>query len=147
YPEIYINMGLTAENVAKKYGISREDQDAFAYRSHQKAIKAWDEGYFDDQIVPVKVKEKKVTAGGEIEENEFLFDTDEGTRRDTSEEVLAKLRPVFKQGGTVTAGNSSQMNDAAAGVIVMSRRKADELGLQPIARYHGFSVAGVAPEI
>jgi len=147
YPEIYINMGLTAENVAEKYDISREDQDAFAYRSHQRAIKAWEEGYFDTQITPVNVKEKKVTAGGEIEENEFLFDTDEGPRRDTSEEVLAKLRPVFKQGGSVTAGNSSQMNDAAAAVVVMSREKADELGLDPIARYVGFSVAGVPPEI
>jgi acetyl-CoA acyltransferase len=147
YPEIYINMGLTAENVAEKYNISREDQDAFAYRSHQRAINAWDEGFFDDQITAVKVKEKKVTADGEIEENEFLFDIDEGPRRDTSEEILAKLRPVFKQGGTVTAGNSSQMNDAAAAVIVMSRKKADELGIEPMARYHGFSVAGVAPEI
>jgi acetyl-CoA acyltransferase len=147
YPEIYINMGLTAENVADKYDISREDQDAFAYRSHQRAIKAWEEGYFDTQITPVNVKEKKVTADGEIEENEFLFDTDEGPRSDTSEEVLAKLRPVFKQGGSVTAGNSSQMNDAAAAVVIMSREKADELGLEPIARYVGFSVAGVPPEI
>lgn len=147
YPEIYINMGLTAENVAEKYDISREDQDAFAYRSHQRALKAWDEGYFDDQIVPVKVEEKKVTADGEVEGKEFLFDTDEGPRSDTSEEILAKLRPVFKKGGSVTAGNSSQMNDAAAGVIVMSRKKAEELGLEPIARYHGFSVAGVPPEI
>ncbi len=147
YPEIYINMGLTAENVAEKYDVSREDQDAFAYRSHQRALKAWDEGYFDDQIVPIQVKEKKVTAGGEVEEQEFLFDTDEGPRRDTSKEILAKLNPAFKQGGTVTAGNASQMNDAAAAVIVMSREKADELGLQPIAKYHGFSVAGVPPEI
>lgn len=147
YPEIYINMGLTAENVAEKYDISREDQDAFAYRSHQRAIKAWDEGYFDDQIVPIEVKEKKVTASGEVEENEFLFNTDEGPRRDTSEEILAKLSPAFKQGGTVTAGNSSQMNDAAAAVLVMNREKADELGLKPIAKYHSFSVAGVPPEI
>lgn len=147
YPEIYINMGLTAENVAEKYNASRQEQDAFAYRSHQKAVKAWEEGHFDDQIVPIEVKEKKVTAEGEIEENEFLFDTDEGPRRDTSEEILAKLRPVFKQGGTVTAGNSSQMNDAAAAVVVMSRGKAEELGIEPMARYHGFSVAGVAPEI
>lgn len=147
YPEIYINMGLTAENVAEKYGISREDQDAFAYRSHQRTIKAWEEGFFDDQIVPIHVKEKKVTAGGEVEETEFTFDRDEGPRPDTSEEILAKLSPVFKKGGTVTAGNSSQMNDAAAAVIVMSREKAEELGLKPMARYHGFSVAGVPPEI
>lgn len=147
YPEIYINMGLTAENVADKYDVSREDQDAFAYRSHQRALKAWDEGYFDDQVVPIEVKEKKVTADGEVEETEFIFDTDEGPRRDTSKEILAKLNPAFKQGGSVTAGNASQMNDAAAGVIVMSREKADELGLKPIAKYHGFSVAGVPPEI
>lgn len=147
YPEIYINMGLTAENVAEKYRVSREDQDAFAYRSHQRAINAWDEGYFDDQIVPVEVTEKKVAVNGEIEIDQFTCDTDEGPRRDTSEEILAKLRPVFKQGGTVTAGNSSQMNDAAAAVIVMSQEKAEELGLQPMARYVGFSVAGVAPEI
>ncbi|WP_440998442.1 acetyl-CoA C-acyltransferase [Fodinibius sp. SL11] len=147
YPEIYINMGLTAENVADKYDVSREDQDAFAYRSHQRALKAWDEGYFDDQIVSIEVKEKKVTADGEVEENGFIFDTDEGPRSDTSEEILAKLNPAFKQGGSVTAGNSSQMNDAAAAVVVMSREKADELELQPIAKYHGFSVAGVPPEI
>jgi len=147
YPEIYINMGLTAENVADKYAVSREDQDAFAYRSHQRALEAWDKGYFDDQIVPIQVKEKKVTVSGEVEEHEFRFDTDEGPRRDTSKEVLAKLNPVFKQGGSVTAGNSSQMNDAAAAVIVMSREKAEELGLKPIAKYHGFSVAGVPPEI
>lgn len=147
YPEIYINMGLTAENVAEKYEISREDQDAFAYRSHKRALEAWDKGYFDDQIVPIEVKEKKVTTDGEVEEGEFIFDTDEGPRSDTSEEILAKLSPAFKKGGTVTAGNSSQMNDAAAAVMVMSREKADELGLNPIAKYHGFSVAGVPPEI
>jgi acetyl-CoA acyltransferase len=147
YPEIYINMGLTAENVAEKYDVSRDDQDAFAYRSHQRALEAWSNGYFDDQIVPIQVKEKKVTASGEVEEHEFRFDTDEGPRRDTSKEVLGKLSPVFKQGGSVTAGNASQMNDAAAGVIVMSREKAEELGLKPIAKYHGFSVAGVPPEI
>jgi len=140
-------MGLTAENVADKYDVSREDQDAFAYRSHQRALKAWDEGYFDDQIVPIEVKEKKVTADGEVKETEFILDIDEGPRRDTSKEILAKLNPAFKQGGSVTAGNSSQMNDAAAAVIVMSREKADELGLEPIAKYHGFSVAGVPPEI
>jgi len=147
YPEIYINMGLTAENVADKYDVSREVQDAFAYRSHQRAIKAWEEGYFDEQITPVKVQEKKVIAGGEVEENEFLFDTDEGPRKDTSKEILAKLKPVFKQGGSVTAGNSSQMNDAASAVLVMSRERAEELELKPIARYVGFSVAGVPPEI
>lgn len=147
YPEIYINMGLTAENVAEKYGVSREDQDAFAYESHRRAIEAWDENRFEGQITPIEVKEKRVTADGEVEEQSFSFDVDEGPRRDTSVEVLGKLRAVFKQGGTVTAGNSSQMNDAAAAVIVMSREKADELGLEPMARYVGFSVAGVPPEI
>lgn len=147
YPEIYINMGLTAENVADKYDVSREDQDAFAYRSHMRAIDAWDNNLFDEQITPIEVHEKMVTAGGDTEEQSFSFEVDEGPRRDTSKEVLAKLNPVFKQGGSVTAGNSSQMNDAAAGVIVMSKEKAEELGLEPIARYVGFSVAGVPPEI
>ncbi|MDZ7771512.1 MAG: acetyl-CoA C-acyltransferase [Balneolaceae bacterium] len=147
YPEIYISMGLTAENVAEKYGVGREDQDAFAYRSHRRAIEAWDEGRFEEQIVPVKVSEKGVTAGGETEEHSYTFDTDEGPRRDTSPEILAKLSPAFKQGGTVTAGNTSQMNDAAAAVVVMSREKAEELELQPMARYRGFAVAGVPPEI
>ncbi|MDZ7717152.1 MAG: acetyl-CoA C-acyltransferase [Balneolaceae bacterium] len=147
YPEIYINMGLTAENVAEQYDISRKDQDAFAYRSHMRAIEAWDEGKFEGQITPIEVKEKMVTADGEVEEDTFIFEVDEGPRRDTSKEVLAKLSPVFKQGGSVTAGNSSQMNDAAAAVIVMSKEKADELGIEPMARYVGFSVAGVPPEI
>jgi len=147
YPEIYINMGLTAENVADKYGVSREDQYAFAYRSHMRAIDAWDNDRFAEQITSIEVHEKTVTANGEMEEESFNFEVDEGPRRDTSEEVLAKLNPVFKQGGSVTAGNSSQMNDAAAAVIVMSKEKADELGLEPMARYVGFSVAGVPPEI
>ncbi|MGK7370286.1 MAG: thiolase family protein [Candidatus Halalkalibacterium sp. M3_1C_030] len=147
YPEIYINMGLTAENVADKYDINRKDQDAFAYRSHMRAIDAWDNNLFDEQITSIEVHEKMVTAGGEMEEQSFTFEVDEGPRRDTSKEVLAKLNPVFKQGGSVTAGNSSQMNDAAAAVIVMSREKAEELGLEPMAKYIGFSVAGVPPEI
>lgn len=147
YPEIYINMGLTAENVAEKYDVSREDQDAFAYRSHMRAVEAWDEGRFEGQITPIEVKEKKVTAGGEVKEHDFLFEQDEGPRRDTSKEILAKLSPVFKQGGSVTAGNASQMNDAASAVMVMNREKAEELKLKPIARYVGFSVAGVPPEI
>ncbi|MDX1637476.1 MAG: acetyl-CoA C-acyltransferase [Balneolaceae bacterium] len=147
YPEVYISMGLTAENVAEQYDISREDQDAFAYRSHRRAIRAWEENRFEGQIVPIEVKEKMVTSDGEMEENSFLFEVDEGPRKDTSEEVLSQLSPVFKKGGTVTAGNSSQMNDAAAAVIVMSREKAEELGLQPLARFVGFAVAGVPPEI
>ena len=146
-PEIYISMGLTAENVAKKYGVTREDQDRFAKESHDKAISAWEQGYFDKQITPVNVVHKYVTADGEIEKNSFEFKKDEGPREGSTLEALGGLRSVFKAGGSVTAGNASQMNDAAAGVIVMSREKADQLGLKPLARYHGFAVAGVAPEI
>lgn len=146
-PEVYLNMGMTAENVAQKYKIGRAEQDEFALKSHQKCVHAWDEGYFDEQITPLEITHKLVTAEGEMEESAFTFQKDEGPRPDTSLEALAKLRPVFKQGGTVTPGNSSQMNDAAAGVMVMTLQKAEELGLTPIAKYHGFSVAGVAPEI
>src|SRR6056297_1430312 len=146
-PEVYINMGLTAENVADKYGVSREDQDQFALESHQKAIKAWQEGYFEKQITPIDVVHKYVTADGEVAEEKFTFKQDEGPRKDTNLEALGGLRAAFKTGGSVTAGNSSQMNDAASGVLVMSRAKAEELGLKPIAKYHGFAVAGVAPEI
>lgn len=145
-PEVYINMGLTAENVAKKYSVTREDQDAFAYQSHQRAMSAWENGRFNSQITPIEVVEKKVSAEGEIIKESFVFKTDEGPRVDTSLEVLSGLRPVFKVGGTVTAGNSSQMNDAAAAVLVMSEAKVMEMGLTPLARYVGFDVAGVAPE-
>lgn len=147
HPEIYISMGLTAENVAKKYSVNREDQDRFAKGSHDKAISAWEKGFFNEQITPIHVVHKYVTADGEIEENSFEFKKDEGPRKGSTMEALAGLRPVFKAGGSVTAGNASQMNDAAAGVLVMSREKADELGLKPLARYHGFAVAGVAPEM
>ncbi len=146
-PEIYISMGLTAENVTEKYSVSREDQDAFAYQSHQRAIAAWEGGKFNAQITPIEVVEKKVSAEGEIITEKFTFKQDEGPRADTSVEVLGKLRPVFKAGGSVTAGNSSQMNDAAAGVIVMSGEKVKELGITPLARYAGFAAAGVAPEL
>lgn len=146
-PEVYLNMGMTAENVAKKYDVSRQEQDEFALQSHQKCIHAWENGYFDEQITPVEVTHKLVTTDGEMEESTYTFQKDEGPRPDTSLEALNGLRPVFKQGGTVTPGNSSQMNDAAAGVMVMSLGKAEELGLKPIAKYHGFSVAGVPPEI
>ncbi len=146
-PEVYINMGLTAEKVADKYGINREDQDEFALRSHQNAIRAWEEERFDEQIVPVTIVCKHVTASGELEEEKISFTRDEGPRKDTSLEALAGLNPVFKKNGTVTAGNSSQMNDAASATMVMSKDKAEELGLEPLAYYHGFAVAGVAPEI
>ena len=146
-PEVFITMGLTAENVASKYKVSREDQDQFALKSHEKAIHAWENGYFDEQITPITVEHKFVTADGEVEKETFAFQKDEGPRKDSSFEALSGLRAVFKQGGTVTAGNSSQMNDAAAGVLVMTRSRANDLGLKPIAKYHGFAVAGVAPEI
>jgi acetyl-CoA acyltransferase len=146
-PGVYVSMGITAENVADKYEVSREDQDEFAYQSHQRAIKAWEDGKFDEQITPVEVYEKKVTADGEVIEDKFTFKQDEGPRKDTSVEALSGLRPVFKNGGSVTAGNSSQMNDAAAGVIVMSGEMVKKLDFEPMARYAGFQVAGVAPEI
>jgi acetyl-CoA acyltransferase len=145
-PDLYLGMGLTAENVANKYGVSREDQDAFALRSHQRAIAALDAGVFRDQIVPLEV-EKVWFEGGKRHRTTFTFDTDEGPRRDTSAAALAKLRPVFAAKGSVTAGNSSQTSDGAAAVLVMSREKADELGLRPLARFVSFAVGGVPPEI
>lgn len=146
-PEIYVNMGLTAENVAEMYRVSREDQDAFAYRSHSNAINAQDNDLFGDQIVPVEVVQSKVGSNGEVMREKKIFKMDEGPRRDTTPEILASLKPVFKVGGTVTAGNSSQMNDAASAVLVMSSEKAKALKLKPIARFVAFSVAGVPPEI
>jgi acetyl-CoA acyltransferase len=146
YPEAFTNMGLTAENVAEKYGVSREEQDAFSLRSHQKAFNAVDSGLFDPEIVPLEVKIVEPKNGNTIEKS-FVFKRDEGPRGDTSLEALARLRPAFKEGGTVTAGNSSQMSDGAAGVIVMSRAKAEALGLKPLVRFIGFGVAGVPPEI
>lgn len=144
---VYVSMGITAENVAEKYKVSRQDQDEFAYRSHQRAINAWEDGKFESQITPIEVQEKKVTADGEVVEESFTFKQDEGPRKDTSVEALSGLRPVFKNGGSVTAGNSSQMNDAASGVVVMSGEMVKKLGLEPMARYVGFQAAGVAPEI
>jgi len=129
-PEIYMNMGLTAERVQKRWGVTREDSDAFAYRSHQSALRAQAEGRFDDEIVTVAELSR-----------------DEGPRADTSLEALAKLKPVFQVGGTVTAGNSSQMSDGAAAAIVMSDTRAKELGLKPKARFVSFATAGVPPEI
>ena len=145
-PDVYLGMGLTAENVANKYGVSREDQDAFALRSHERALAAIDAGTFKDEIVPVDV-EHVWFEKGERRRASATFDTDEGPRRGTSQEALAKLRPVFAVKGSVTAGNSSQMNDGAAAVVVMSREKADALGLKPMARFLSFAVGGVPPEI
>ncbi|CUS89281.1 3-ketoacyl-CoA thiolase [Candidatus Kryptonium thompsonii] len=147
YTEVYISMGLTAERVAEKYQITREMQDEFALKSHQKALKAIQEGKFKDEIVPLKVVSKYINGKGEKVVEEKIFDTDEGPRPDTSLEKLAQLKPAFKEGGTVTAGNSSQMSDGAAVVVVMSEKKANELGLKPIARFVSYAVAGVAPEI
>jgi acetyl-CoA acyltransferase len=147
YPEVYISMGLTAERVAEKYQITRQMQDEFALKSHQKALKAIQDGKFKDEIVPLKVVNKYIDGKGEKIIEEKIFDTDEGPRADTSLEKLAQLKPAFKEGGTVTAGNSSQMSDGAAGVVVMSEEKVKELGLKPIARFVSFAVAGVPPEI
>ncbi|WP_448539522.1 acetyl-CoA C-acyltransferase [Roseiflexus sp.] len=145
-PDVYLGMGLTAENVAKRYEVSREDQDAFALRSHQRAIAAIDAGLFKDEIVPIEV-EHVWFENGRVQRSTMIFDTDEGPRRDTSAEALAKLKPVFAINGTVTAGNSSQTSDGAAAVVVMSREKADALGVKPLARFVSFAVAGVPPEI
>jgi acetyl-CoA acyltransferase len=147
-PEVYLSMGLTAENVARKYGISRHDADAFAYNSHRKAVAAQQAGRFrDDGIVPLSVEIVSVNDAGKPERKRVTFETDEGPRSDTTVEALAKLRPVFHAEGLVTAGNSSQTSDGAAAVMVMSRRRAEELGLKPMARFVSFAVGGVPPEI
>ncbi|GAB4407678.1 MAG: thiolase family protein [Anaerolineae bacterium] len=145
-PQIYMGMGLTAEHVAEQYAISREDQDKFAYHSHMKAAAAVDAGKFAEEIVPVQFEQVTLVDGQRHTET-VTFDTDEHLRRDTTLDALAKLKPVFKQNGTVTAGNSSPLSDGAAGVIVMEAGMAARLGLTPIARFVGFNVAGVPPEI
>ncbi len=146
-PDAYIGMGHTAEEVARRFDVSRADQDAFALSSHHKAIAAQDAGRFADEIVPVEVTRKSPGPRGESVVRTTTFDTDEGPRRDTSAEALAKLRPAFSLRGTVTAGNSSQTSDGAAAVVVMSRARADELGLEPLAVMRGYQVAGVAPDV
>jgi acetyl-CoA acyltransferase len=145
-PEYFTNMGLTAENVAEKYGISRQNQDEFALRSNQLAAQAVDSGRFDPEIVPIDVSIQKMDGDDRPIHVEYTFSRDEGPRSDTSMEALARLRPVFMEGGTVTAGNASQMSDGAAGVLIMSRLKAESLGLEPMARFVSFAVAGVAPD-
>ena len=148
HPDYYLGMGLTAEAVAQDYGITREDQDQFAYNSHQKAIKAIQEGKFKDQIVPVTVEETYLDqATGKKKNRSFVVDTDEGPRADTSLEALGKLRPVFAANGSVTAGNSSQTSDGAAFVIVMSERMVKELNLEPIARMVTYATEGIDPRI
>lgn len=147
-PEMYTNMGLTAENVAEKFDVSREDQDKFSLRSNQYAYRAVTSGLFDPEIIPIDVEIVEPGSNGEgPQTRSFTFNRDEGPRGDTSLEALAKLKPAFKVNGTVTAGNSSQMSDGAAGVIVMSRAKAEALGIQPLVRFVGFAVGGVAPEL
>ena len=145
-PEAYVAMGITAENVARKYGVSREDADAFASRSHERALAAIRDGKFKDEIVPLEVERVDMT-DGERRTSVAVFDVDEGPRPGSTPEVLARLRPAFHARGTVTAGNSSQTSDGAGAVVVMSRRKAEELGLAPLARFVSFAVGGVAPEV
>lgn len=147
HEDYYWGMGLTAEAVANQFKISREDQDEFAFNSHQKAIKAISEGKFKDQVVPIQVEQIYVDENGKKASKSYTVATDEGPRADTSKEALAKLRPVFAADGSVTAGNSSQMSDGAAFVLVMSENMVKELNLQPIARLVSYAAAGVEPRI
>src|SRR5262245_60870194 len=146
-PDAYLAMGLTAENVASKFKISREDSDAFSFESHQKAIAAIDAGRFKEECVSVPVSEVNLDENSKRKVSEFVFDTDEGPRRDTSTEKLAALKPAFNPKGTVTAGNASQRSDGAAAVVVMSGEKAKELGAKPLARFVTYAVGGVPPGI
>ena len=147
HEDYYWNMGLTAEAVAKQFKVSREEQDEFAYNSHQKAIKAQAENRFQDQIVPIDVHETFVNDSGKKETRTYTVNKDEGPRKDTSLEVLAKLRPVFAEGGSVTAGNSSQMSDGAAFTLIMSEEMVKELNIEPIARLVNYAPVGVEPRI
>jgi acetyl-CoA acyltransferase len=147
WPEVYTPMGMTAENVCRRYGITREEMDQFAYESHMKAAKAIKEGRFKEQIHPLKVRVISQGENYRPEVKEVIFDTDEGVRPDTTIEGLSKLKPVFAKDGLVTAGNSSQTNDGAAFLVLMSREKAKELGLKPLAIFRYYTVAGVPPEV
>lgn len=146
-PDYYISMGLTAEEVAKKYKISREDQDKFAFNSHMKAINALEKGFFKDEIVPFQVDETYLNEDMVKKSRSYTVDTDEGPRKDTSLEALARLKPAFSKDGSVTAGNSSQTSDGAAFVMVMSEKLIKELNLKPLARMVSYAVAGVEPRI
>jgi acetyl-CoA acyltransferase len=148
YPDAYLGMGLTAENLAKKYGITREQADEFSLRSHKNAIAAIAAGKFKDEIVPVEVNLTEIPAnnGNRPKTTKFVYDTDEGPRADTSMEALAKLKPAFHVRGTVTAGNSSQTSDGAAAAVVMSAERARELKIEPMAKFLAFATAGVPPE-
>lgn len=146
-PDWYWGMGLTAEQVAKEYNISREEQDAFALRSHQRAIKAIESNRFKDDIAPIEVKETYLDASGKTAQRSFIADTDEGPRKDTNPEALAKLRPVFAQNGSVTAGNSSQTSDGAAFLMIVSEEMLKRHNLTPIARLVSYAAVGVEPRI
>ncbi len=146
-PQYFTNMGLTAENVSTKYKVSRQDQDEFSFKSNQKAAKAVESGLFDPELVPVDVEITELGADEKPVKKTFTVKRDEGPRADTTIEALAKLKPAFKEGGVVTAGNSSQMSDGAAGAVVMSAEKAAQLGLKPLARFVAFAVGGVPPEL
>lgn len=146
YPDVYVSMGITAENVAKRYGITREMQDELGVMSNERAAKAQDNGWFKDEIVPIEKAVKYIPKNGGYEKTYFVFDADDGVRRGTTMEGLAKLRPAFALNGTVTAGNSSQMTDGAAATILMAKEKAEELGIKPIAKFHNFQVVGVRPD-
>ncbi len=147
YPQAYMSMGLTAERVAERYRVSREEQDEFALKSHQKAAAALAKEIFTEEIVPVPVQNKYYDKYSRLKVEESLFTADEGVRADTSLESLAKLKPAFMQGGSVTAGNSSQMNDAAAALVLMPAEKAEALGLKPLARFLSYAVGGVDPDV
>lgn len=147
HPDWYSSMGATAESVAAEFNVSREEQDEFSLHSHQKAVKAIQEGKFKSQIVPITVKETYIDESGKRKSREFVVDTDEGPRADTTMEALGKLKPVFRAGGSVTAGNSSQTSDGASFVLVMSERMVKELNLSPVARLVNYASAGVEPRI
>ncbi len=147
YPNTYLSMGLTAEKLQEKYKISREEQDEFSYRSHLKALKAIQENKFKEEIVPYSFQKKEWDYTGKTQIKEIVFQEDEGPRKDTSLDKLSKLKPAFKENGTVTAGNSSQMSDGSAVVLMMSEEKAQKVGLKPEARFISYAVSGVEPEI
>jgi acetyl-CoA acyltransferase len=146
YPDFYLNMGLATENVARKYEVTREEQDEFALHSHQRAASALDAGKFTDETVPLNVVLEELNEKGKKQRREIVFDKDESVRRDTSAEGLAKLKPAFHVKGTITAGNASQMSDGAAAAIVMSDARAKELGAKPMARFVAYATAGCPPE-
>ena len=146
YPDFYLSMGLATENVARKYEVSREEQDAFALQSHQRAVAALDADKFKDETVPLTVAVEELDGKGKKQRREITFDKDEGPRRDSTAAALANLKPAFQMKGTITAGNSSQMSDGAAAVIVMSEDRAKELGAKPLARLVAYATAGCPPE-